>query len=170
MGPNPAKEVLRRTVPRQKPDFLRVDEVPRVLAAMGDRWLPLFAAAIYTGLRKGELLGLQKSKVHLRERLLYVARSYDRATNKSKREEVIPIATELVPFLERAMKTSPSELVFPRPDGSMMRKDVDIENVLRRALARAGIVLGYDTLADGRGAAIPCTTPTPSCASARAVT
>ena len=26
----------------------------------------------------------------------------------------------------------------------MMREDVDIENVLRRALARAGIVLGYD--------------------------
>ena len=100
MGPNPAKEVLRRTVPRRKPDFPRVDEVPRVLAAMDDRWLPLFAAAIYTGLRKGELLGLQKSKVDLRERLLYVARSYDRATNKSKREEVIPIATELVPFLE----------------------------------------------------------------------
>jgi integrase len=82
-----------------------------VLAAMDDRWLPLFTAAIYTGLRKGELLGLQKSKVDLRERLLYVARSYDRAPNKSKREEVIPIATELVPFLERAMKTSPSELV-----------------------------------------------------------
>ena len=80
----------------------------------------------------------------LRDRLLYVARSYDRATNKSKREEVIPIATELVPFLELAMKESKSELVFPRPDGSMMREDVDIENVLRRALARAGIVLGYD--------------------------
>jgi integrase len=144
MGPNPAKEVLRRTVPKRKPDFLRVDEVPRVLAAMDDRWLPLFAAAIYTGLRKGELLGLQKSKVDLRDRLLYVARSYDRATNKSKREEVIPIATELVPFLELAIKASKSELVFPRPDGSMMKEDVDTENVLRRALARAGIVLGYD--------------------------
>jgi integrase len=144
MGPNPAKEVLRRTVPKRKPDFLRIDEVPRVLAAMDDRWLPLFAAAIYTGLRKGELLGLQKSKVDLRDRLLYVARSYDRATNKSKREEVIPIATELVPFLELAIKASKSELVFPRPDGSMMKEDVDIENVLRRALARAGIVLGYD--------------------------
>lgn len=33
-GPNPAKEVLRRTVPKRKPDFLRVDEVPQVLAAL----------------------------------------------------------------------------------------------------------------------------------------
>jgi integrase len=143
MGPNPAKEVLRRKVPKRKPDFLRVEEVPRVLAALDDRWRPLFAAAIYTGLRKGELLGLTKRKVDLRGRLLYVARSYDRETNKSKREEVIPIASELIPFLEIALEASPSELVFPRPDGSMMREDVDIENVLRRALGRAGIVLGY---------------------------
>ncbi len=144
LGPNPAKEVPRRQVPKRKPDFLRVDELAPVLAALDDRWRPLFATAIYTGLRKGELLGLTKAKVDIRERLLYVARSYDRATNKSKREEVIPIATELVPFLDLAMKQSPSELVFPRPDGSMMREDVDIENVLRRALARAGIVLGYE--------------------------
>ena len=98
-----------------------------------------------------KLLGLQKSKVDLRDRLLYVARSYDRATNKSKREEVIPIATELVPFLELAIKASKSDLAFPRPDGSMMREDVDIENVLRRALARAGIVLGYDHACHRKG-------------------
>ncbi|HXJ21003.1 MAG TPA: site-specific integrase [Polyangia bacterium] len=151
VGPNPARDVLRRQVPKRKPDFLRVEEVPRVLAALDDRWRPLFAAAIYTGMRKGELLGLTKRKVDLRERLLYVARSYDRATNKSKREEVIPIATELIPFLERAMDDSPSELVFPRPDGSMMREDVAIENVLRAALGRAGIVLGYEHVCRRKG-------------------
>jgi integrase len=151
MGPNPAKDVLRRTVPKRKPDFLRVDEVPRVLAALEDRWRPLFAAAIYTGLRKGELLGLTKAKVDIRERLLYVARSYDRLTNKSNREEVIPIATEVIPFLEIAIQASPSELVFPAPDGSMMREDVDIENVLRRALGRAGIVLGYQHVCRRKG-------------------
>lgn len=36
-----------------------------------------------------------------------------------------------------------SELVFPRPDGSMMAEDVSLENVLRVALARAGMVRGY---------------------------
>ena len=169
MGPNPAKEVLRRTVPKRKPDFLRVDEVPRVLAALEDRWRPLFAAAIYTGLRKGELLGLTKAKVDLRERLLYVARSYDRLTNKSKREEVIPIATEVIPFLEMAIQASPSELVFPGPDGSMMREDVDIENVLRRAHGRAGIVLGYQHICRRKGCGLlgpapgPGAAPCPTC-------
>jgi integrase len=141
MGPNPAKEVQRRRVPKRKPDFLRTDEVPRVLEQLDDRWRPLFATAVYTGLRKGELLGLQKDKVDLRGRLIYVARSYDRNTTKGKQEEAIPIARELVPFLEYAMAVSPSDLVFPKPDGSMMREDVNVEHVLRRALGRAGIVL-----------------------------
>lgn len=142
-GPNPAEPVKRRKVAKRKPDFLRVEEVPLVLAALAERWQPLFATAIYTGLRKGELLGLRKTDVDVRNRLVTVGRSYDRTTNKGGREETIPIAAELVPFLEVAIESSPSELVFPRPDGSMMREDVDLENVLRRALGRAGIVQGW---------------------------
>jgi hypothetical protein len=34
-----------------------------------------------------------------------------------------------------------SDLVFPKPDGSMMSEEVNLEDVLRRALARA-VVLG----------------------------
>ncbi len=142
-GSNPVQEVARRKVPKRKPDFLRVEEMPLVLEALFARWRPLFATAIYTGLRKGELLGLRKSDVDLAAGLIMVGRSYDRATNKGLREEAVPIAAELLPFLRFAIQSSPSDLVFPRPDGSMMREDVDVENVLRRALGRAGIVTAY---------------------------
>lgn len=40
LGPNPAKEVQRRRIPKRKPDFLRTDEVPRVLDALDERWRP----------------------------------------------------------------------------------------------------------------------------------
>ena len=138
--------------------------MPRVLDALDERWRPLFATAIYTGLRKGELLGLTKAKVDLRGRLLYVGRSYNRSTTKGQHEEAIPIATELVPFLRHAMEESSSDLVFPRLDGSMMREDVDIENVLRRSLARAGIVLAYRHVCrrKGCGHAQLARTPTPA--------
>jgi integrase len=141
-GPNPVETVARRKVPKRKPDFLRVEEVPPVLNALSPQWQPLFATAIYTGLRKGELLGLRKADVDLRARLITVGRSYDRSTNKAQREDTIPLAAEVIPF-RIAIKASPSELVFPRADGSMMREDVDVENVLRRALGRAGIVRAY---------------------------
>ncbi len=76
-GVNPVADVKPRRVPKRKPDFLRIDEVPRVLAAVPLRWRALFATAVYTGLRKGELLGLRKTDIDLSSRLIIVNRSYD---------------------------------------------------------------------------------------------
>src|SRR2546423_3358706 len=130
-GPNPVAEVRKRKVPRRVPDYLRADEVPAVLAALLPRWRPLFATALYTGLRRGELLGLRKADVDLKNRLLTVGRSFDRDTTKGGHADVIPIAKELVPYLEVAIDASPSELVFPAQDGSMMPDTVQLQMVLR---------------------------------------
>lgn len=150
-GRNPVASVKKRRVPKRLPDFLRPDEVPPVLRSLAPRWRPLFATAIYTGLRKGELLGLRKADVDLRTRLLTVGRSHDRDTTKGGHEDAIPIAAEAVPWLEAAMRDSPSELVFPAADGGMMRPDVALESVLRRALGRAGIVTGWNHVCRRKG-------------------
>jgi len=143
LGPNPVLDVRKRKVPRRKPDFLRAHEVPPLLRALDPGWRALFATAIYTGLRKGELLALRKSDVDLGRQVLTVARSHERATTNGGHQDGIPIATELVPFLKAAIAASPAELVFPKPDGAMMRRDVNLEHTLRRALGRAGVVEGY---------------------------
>jgi integrase len=75
--------------------------------------------------------------------MLTVARSHERDTTKGGHADGIPIATEMVAFLRFAIDASPSELVFPRKDGSMIRRDVNLEHTLRRALGRAGVVEGY---------------------------
>ena len=85
----------------------------------------------------------RKSAVDLCSQLLTVERSHDRETTKGHRADVIPIATELVPYLRTALAMSPSDLVFPKTDGKQMRPDVALEDVLRRAMARAGLVTGY---------------------------
>jgi integrase len=142
-GPNPAQDVKKRKVPRRQPDYLPTHEVPLLLRALDPRWRPIFAAALYRGLRKGELLALRKADVDLACQLLTVARSHARDTTKGGHADVIPIATELVPFLRVAIAASPSELVFPKADGKQMRADVNLEWTLRRALGRAGVVEGY---------------------------
>jgi hypothetical protein len=48
----------------------------------------------------------------------------------------------LVPYLRAAIDASPSQLVFPRPDGRMMSRQVQLELVLRRALRAANILTG----------------------------
>jgi len=108
-----------------------------------DIWRRLFATALFTGLRKGELLGLKKTDVYRERRLLRVARSYDHETTKSKKERLIPLADGLLPYLDAAIEASASDYVFPGPDGEMMPEDTKVEIVLRRALGRAGIVTGY---------------------------
>jgi integrase len=152
-GPNPASEVSRRKVEQRLPDFLRADEVPRVLNALTDRWRPLIATAVYTGMRRGELLGLRKSDVDLAAGLISISRSHSRETTEGKRAEAIPIARELLPYLQQALARSPvdSELLFPKDDDRMMRPDVALEDILRRALGRAGIVKGYEHVCRKKG-------------------
>ena len=144
-GPNPVTKVKRRKVPERAPMFLESHEADRLLQLhpLKDIWRRLFATALFTGLRKGELLGLKKTDVHRERRQIVVARSYDHGTTKSKKERIIPIADALLPYLDAAIDASASEYVFPGPDGEMMPEDTKLEVILRRALGRAGVVSGY---------------------------
>src|ERR1019366_9900596 len=82
-GPNSAKEVARGKIPKRLPDFLRAEEVPPVLAEGSDKYRPLFATAIYSGMRRGELLALRKADIDFRTGLITVGRSHGRDTTKS---------------------------------------------------------------------------------------
>jgi integrase len=159
VGPNPVTDVPKRKVPHRIPDYLRPEEIMAVLAKLAPKWRDLFATALYTGMRKGELIGLRKADVDLGARLIIVRRSHDRDTTKGGHADGVPIATELVPFLEAAMGASPSDLVFPRSDGRMMSRKVQLEQVLRRALRRANIVTGYRHICRRKGCGHAVMTP-----------
>ncbi len=143
-GPNPVTDVRKHKVPKRKPRFLEAHEALQVLNALAPRWRPLFAAALFTGLRKGELAGLRKSDVRLRARQMMVSRSYNRETTKGGHEDALPIADQLIPFLEHSLSDNKSEYVFPGPDRQMLDEQTELEQVLRRAMARAGLVTHYE--------------------------
>ena len=150
-GLNPAKSVPRFKKPKKLPQYLKTEEVPLMLAALERRWRPLFATAIYTGMRKGELLALRKSDVDLTAGTVVVARSHASNTTKGGHADLLPIAAGLVPFLREAMATSPSEVLFPAADGSQHPPDIALHKVLRRALGRAGLVEGYNHVCRRKG-------------------
>lgn len=118
---------------------------------MERRWRPLFATAVYTGVRKGELLALRKSDVDLTAGTVVVARSHASDTTKGGHADLLPIAEGLVPFLREALATSTSELLFPAEDGSQRAPDSALHKVLRRALGRAGQVEGYNHVCQRKG-------------------
>jgi integrase len=142
-GSNPVSKVPKRKIPRKLPDYLRPEEVVPVLANVPSRWRCLFATALYTGMRKGELLGLRKEDVDLSARLITIRRSHDRDTTKGGHADAVPIAAELLPYLETAIAASATDLVFPGRDGHLLSRRVQLEQVLRRALRRANILTGY---------------------------
>jgi len=69
MGPNPVNrlELPKFKEPKRKRPTVSAEDVPRVLAALSPEWRPLFATAFFLGLRRGELLALQKEDIDLRE-------------------------------------------------------------------------------------------------------
>ena len=142
-GANPVELVEVRRVPRRAYATLRAEEVPVLLANVPEDWRGLFAAALYTGMRKGELCGLRKSDVDLASGTLTVARSYDRETTKGGHADSLPVPAPLWPYLRDALD-GPGDLVFPADGGGMRSDESDPQKVLRHALGRAGIVLGYD--------------------------
>ena len=151
-GKNPVTAVARLPVSGRHPgDFLRAEEVPRVLRHLPPRWRPLYATGLYTAMRKGELLALQREDVDLSAHAILVRRSWERETTKGGHADAIPIADDLVPWLKAALAASESALVFPGPGGTMFRRDVDLEGILRRALGRAGIVRYWRHVCRRRG-------------------
>jgi integrase len=143
VGENPTASTERRKVAKRVYATLRAEEVPLLLAKIPAEWLPLFAAALWTGMRRGELFALRKSDVDLTLGTIVVARSNARDTTKGGHADLIPVAAPLFPILKHQLEHAPGSLVFPAPDGSQRSSEADPQKILRTALARAGLVEGY---------------------------
>ena len=144
VGENPVASTERRKVAKRVYATLRAEEVPLLLAEVPADWCPLFAAALWTGMRRGELFALRKSDVDLRLGTIMVARSNARDTTKGGHADLIPIAVPLFPILKHQLEHAPGPLVFPAENGTQRSPEADPQKILRTALARAGLVEGYE--------------------------
>jgi integrase len=97
----------------------------------------LYLTAISTGLRAGELAGLQWADVDFGTRLITVQRSFEQPT-KSDDVRYVPILDSLLPELRRWRLEQPGRLVFTNQNGTMLGKCARAyQEVLRRVLDRA---------------------------------
>jgi integrase len=124
--------------------WLRTDEEVRrflVAARAEGEWVfVLYAVAIYTGMRAGEIAALEWPDVDFDRRLITVQRSFDGPT-KSDRVRYVPILDALLPILRAWRLRHPGQLVFTSMAGTMFTPSGRIfQEVLHRG-ARARIVL-----------------------------
>ncbi len=150
-GENPVEWVKRRKVPKLRYETLRREEVRPVLDALpelklGSPWRGAAAVCLYTGARPGEAMGMWKEDVDLEGGTLTIRRSWMHPWPKDVDPRTVLIVPELKPYLVEAMDLSENHLVFPRADGTSFKPDTRrlLVDHLRRALRRAGLVVGYD--------------------------
>jgi integrase len=118
---NPARRVPKLPRRRNTEDAMRVltpDEVARLLEGAG-AWRPLFTTAVLTGLRLGELLGLQWQDVDFQDHVLHVRRALGR----------------------HGIADGGSRLVLTQPKGKRSRRvefGAQVANALRELPSRFG--------------------------------
>jgi integrase len=122
---------------------LELKQLNPTLANIEPEWRDLFAAAMLLGLRKGELFGALKTDVNREDRSIRVNRSHGESETKTSEVRWLPIPAALWPFVEHALDTFPGPYLFPDPQGEPHKPAIKVEEKLRTALAKAGIVDGF---------------------------
>jgi integrase len=122
--------------------YLRSDEEIRrfLLAARaeGEQTFALYATALYSGLRAGEIAALQWGDIDLDARRITVQRSFTGPT-KTDRVRYVPIFDALLPVLRSWKLRHPGNLVFTNESGGMFGESARVfQEVLHRTLDAAG--------------------------------
>jgi integrase len=98
----------------------------------------MYAAAVYTGARAGELAALRWDDIDLERRLITIERSFKGVT-KSDDVRHVPVLDPLLPILRSWRLRNPLPIVFPNQAGTMLGESArPFQEMLHRVLARAG--------------------------------
>lgn len=134
---NPFRGVRNLEVPKRDERVLSADEEVKLLAAcdqVRSRLLrPLVVLALNTGMRRGELLGLEWSRVDLDQRTIRILNAKSDAGRR-----VIPMNATVHSLLSDLAKRTTSPLVFPssRKPGEKL---LDLKKGFKKAVQVAGV-------------------------------
>jgi len=143
---NPAELVDRPRLAKPKVEILEPDEIAKLLDKAEGPYRLAFKACILTGLRAGELWGLQWEDMDWNSWQIHVRRSLWhgqlQTTKSSHSVRRVDLPSHLISDLKKwklACPISEHNLLFPSPEG----KPSDHDNVVKRhfnaALRRAGL-------------------------------
>jgi integrase len=122
---NPTRGLTLPAVRSRRERVARPAEAKALIEVLGPRERPIYATALYAGLRRGELQGLRWQEVDFERGVIRVERSWDRRAgaiepkSRSGRRRV-PLTAQLRPYLiEHRLRQGHGEdgIVFPNSAG-----------------------------------------------------
>lgn len=125
---DPARFVPNPKVPQKKMLCLRLDEVEKLIEYSPPDYKALFATAVLTGARQGELLALRWGDLDLDGGYMYISQTFHPRTGEtppksSSANRAVPLPPKLVDILfahQQFTGGDPDALVFAGPDGGHM--------------------------------------------------
>ena len=143
---SPAEHVRLPRVERKEMDFLTAEEVRLLLSAVDPDDYCLILTAVFTGMRRGELLALQWSDIDWNSSEILVRRAYVKGAVVSPKSSHSRRRIVMSPYLRSALeqhrllnRRRDSELVFCNREGGYIDPENFIKRVFQPALERAGL-------------------------------
>lgn len=105
------------------PEILTISEIRKLLYAakeMDHKWYPVWAFALLTGMRNGEIFALLWDDIDMENKIIVLSKSYNKRTKTTKCTKAgywrhIPISSELEALLkELKLKSNGNAFVLPR--------------------------------------------------------
>ena len=127
---NPAKRVKSLKEKNKRLRFLRVDEIERLLNSCSSHLRPIVKMALFSGMRKSEILNLKWKDVDFQNNLIVL-----RDTKSGKMREIL-LNQSLKDVLTSVLRYVNSEYVFCHQDGSPYS---NMRRSFSSALKKAGI-------------------------------
>ncbi len=131
LSDDPLANFKKLKEPKRMPTFWTIEERDQFLALIRDpgvvlardpkehiQSIEIFTIALYTGMRRGEILGLKRDSVDLERRTIKVGRTYDvnmrklYETTKSTRDREIPMHERVYEILRLKKNKSADSLIF----------------------------------------------------------
>lgn len=129
-------------------DFWSAEEINAFLSAVQeDHYYPLYLTALNTGMRLGELVGLQRDRVDLKRRVIRVSRTWCnkagrlKNTTKGKKARTVPLNGMVCQVLAEQLLSNPASCpwVFPGEDGQRIVSNNFGERVFQRKCRELGL-------------------------------
>lgn len=148
---SPAEHIPMPRVPKQEMNYLNPTDIEKLIANTNERYRCLITTACYTGMRQGELLGLQWGDVDFEGKRIFVRRTlqkgkfYEPKTKYSRRSVSIP--NIVVQSLRSHqinqvvhLENNHSQLVFTNDVGEPIDPSNLTKRVFEPALKMAGLI------------------------------
>ena len=143
---NPCKGIKLPRAPKREMDFLRPEEVRAFLGAFTDEEMRcLFTTAVMTGMRRGEILGLQWDDIDFKAGVIRVRRSISNGEIQVPKTEKSRRAVQVGPALLKTLRAhklrtgTRSSFVFTTKNGTILDPDNLVKRVFEPTLLAAGI-------------------------------